>query len=158
MKYPSKLLSTSFVPVIAKALEDNEKERAVILGLTDMAAICEDAKVRFADEGLTVRVSICFYEWGTCAYLHIDVDDFRKLVPVRRWLRKRGLPAPSISDDPRSRTRRWNYGRIVMTGSLPMDGAACRYVPTGEVTTTPVYRLVCPETPEMPAMDEGEDA
>lgn len=125
--------------------------------MRDIVMVAENLKVRFEDELPEITLSLSAYSWHKQVHVIVQTDNFRKLIPVRRWLRARGLPAPKITDEPSTRTRTWDYGTLSLSGTLPMEGAACQYVQVG-VEEKPLYKLVCPEVKPMPAVEtEGED-
>jgi hypothetical protein len=144
--------------LIDKYLNELAETREIVLSMRDTAMIAENLKVRFADELPEIGFTMSAYSWFKQVQVTVQTDNFRKLVPVRRWLRARGLPAPKITDDPSTRTRKWDYGTIELRATLPMEGAACQYVQVG-VKEVPEYKLVCPEVEPMPAVEgDGEDA
>lgn len=132
-----------------KALDEWEQARRRILELDALATQAESCVEAFKGTLPSGRVSIG-YQQGTLkgVLLFFDVDDFRALLPVRRWLRANiALPSPQVGDSPSLHRREWTYGNLVLAGFLPWnEGSACSYVQVG-VKEEPIYELRCGGAP-----------
>lgn len=143
--------------VIQEELGRIENTRKRILDMAPLVRFAEEAIAKFKDLPGTSewRVSLGY---GISSLqgvlLRADTLDLRELTVVRRWLRDKGLPAPSVEDYGAIGRRAWTYRQkdkpnLVFMAfvrapyySDKLEGQKCEFVQVG-VTEEPVYELRC---------------
>ncbi len=131
---------------IQQTLDNLEKQRLRTLELAASFQDCIDASEAFTDSltGMYTTLSIGPYDKGAVYLQVVDVKTLRSILPLIRFLRKRGhkVSAP-LKDYAESNQRDYFLGDIVVRIFLSAgDKKACRYVVTGH-REVPIYELRC---------------
>lgn len=89
-------------------------------------------------------------------YLRVSVNELKDVVPLLKALRELGYKSTHITDAPEYHQRTYHCGLLWVCATLKKD-AACQRVQVGEeIIKRPVYKIMCPEKMELPAITEEE--
>lgn len=132
-------------PEIQQTLDNLEKQRVRTLELAGAHQDCVDAVEAFTDSlsGMYVTLSVGPYDKGAVYLQIVEVKTLRSILPVIRFLRKRGhkVSAP-LRDYPEGNQRDYFLGDIAVRIFLHTTEKACKYVITGH-KQVPIYELRC---------------
>ena len=143
--------------VIQEELGLIEKTRKRVLDMAPMVRFAEEVIAKFKNLPGTSKWTVSIgYGIGSLqgVLLRANTLDLRELTVVRRWLREKGLPAPSVEDYGALGRRSWTYEQkdqpnLVFSAFVrapynieKLEGQKCEFVKVG-VTEEPVYELRC---------------
>lgn len=136
----------SYPKCMVDAIEDLRKRIAAIRSWVGDVRLYETMIEHFKDLPGLISCQLLIDRFG--ADITFCINDMREMIPVRRWLREHGHPAPTVTDYPEARQRLFSYyptghASLYLRAQLSYeDGAICKYVAIGTEQKS-IYELQC---------------
>ena len=149
-----KMLNRALAPPPEKAVDQFDKEmdvvRRSVLRLVQANELYKKVKPIFDRHECVDKVYMDWQFWSNDVIAQMfEVKGFSEALPVIRDIRRAGYKSTGYDDDPRAKSRTYNFGRvhlIVKFADEKDEKANCKYVRTGFKTVRQAtYKLVCDE-------------
>lgn len=136
----------------ARAVKEAREQMVKVKAARQHVEVCRMARAIFGAD-----LDMCSLSLGVGGFsvrganIHVNVQNFAQLTPLRRWLREQGYkPTGQPEDYVEIGRRRFPYGHINILAFVktadeagePSSGPTCRVVKVGE-KVEPILKIVC---------------